>query len=91
MSGYTEDDEDTRLARGGRTGHIGGKLTQRLDVPVSEEVMDAVAALAALAGCTKAELGRMLIERALFGELHMVRSLARPAMSGRWDGDGSNR
>lgn len=66
----------TMLSRSGRS-NPDGKLTQRLDIPVSEELNEAVIALATIAGVSKAEWLRDLIERAVFGELPMARRLAR--------------
>lgn len=66
----------TMLSRSGRS-NPDGKLTQRFDIPVSEELNEAVIALATIAGVSKAEWLRDLIERAVFGELPMARRLAR--------------
>ena len=54
-----------------------GKLTRRLDIPVSEELEDAVIALAVIAGMPKSEFARRLLERAMFGELSMQRRVSR--------------
>lgn len=67
----------TMLSRSGRS-NADGKLTQRFDVPVSEELNEAVIALATIAGVSKAEWLRNLIERAVHGELSMVRRIAMP-------------
>ncbi len=75
---------DTMLSRSGRTAPE-GKLTDRLDVPVSEELKDAVIALAAVAGVPKAEYVRGIIERAVYGDLSLLRRVARPMSPGRWD------
>ena len=72
------------FSRSGRTD-TSGKLTRRLDIPVSEELEEAVIALAAVAGLPKAEFARSLIERAVYGELSMLRRLARPGSRTRWD------
>ena len=66
----------TMLSRSGRS-NSDGKLTQRFDVPVSEELNEAVIALATIAGVSKAEWIRDLIERSVFGELPMARRMAR--------------
>lgn len=72
---------DTMLSRSGRSDP-GGKLVARLDIPVSEELNEAVIAMAVTMGVPKAEYVRMLIERAVFGELSMVQRMTRPlAMS----------
>ena len=62
----------TMLSRSGRT-NPGGKLTQRFDVPVSEELNEAVIALATIEGISKAEWLRRVIERTVWGELSMLR------------------
>lgn len=67
--------EDSKLARGGRTDP-GGKLTARFDIPVSEELNDAAIAMATVQGVPKAEMLRMMLERAFFGELNMLRRMA---------------
>ena len=66
----------TMLSRSGRT-NADGKLTHRFDIPVTEELNDAVIALATISGVSKAEWLRDLIERAVFGELPMARRLSR--------------
>lgn len=63
-----------------------GKCDARLDVPMPEAMLEHVIALAALSGVSKAEYVRMLIERHVYGELSMLRSVA-----GRMGGnDGRN-
>lgn len=71
----------TMLSRSGRT-NSDGKLTHRFDIPVTEELNDAVIALATIQGISKAEWLRDLIERAVFGELPMARRMSR-ARGGR--------
>jgi len=66
----------TMLARSGRS-NADGKLTQRFDIPVTEELHNAVIALSTIAGVSKAEWLRDLIERTVFGELPMARRMAR--------------
>lgn len=68
--------DESMLSRSGRTD-TGGKLTQRFDIPVSEELSEAVIALATIDGVSKAEWLRDLIERRVFGELTMARRMAR--------------
>lgn len=75
---------DTMLSRSGRTDPA-GKLTQRLDVPCTVELEEAVTTLATLAGMSKAEYARRVLERAMFGELPMVRRLSGMAASSQWD------
>lgn len=78
-----------RFSRGPRS-HVDGKLSRRLDVPVSEDLEEAVIALAAVSGVPKAEYVRTLIERAVFGDLSMLRRVARPLGHGRWENDRMN-
>ena len=66
---------DTLLSRSGSSGHF-GKLDRRLDVPVSEEIENAVIAIATLKGIPKAEFVRLLLEKALFGEFSMMQKIA---------------
>lgn len=68
-------DESTMLSRSGRLSSSDQKLTRRLDVPISEELEEAVIALAAVSRVTRAEMARFLIERAIFGEMSMLRSV----------------
>lgn len=75
---------DPMLSRSGRTD-AGGKLTSRIDVPVSAELEEAVIALAAVNGVPKSEYVRGLIERAVFGDMALLRRLARPIQNGPWD------
>lgn len=75
---------DTMLSRSGATG-VSGKLTRRLDVPVSEELEEAVIVMASLAGVPKSEYVRQILERQLFGELPMARRIAQSVRSRPWD------
>ncbi len=75
---------DTMLSRSGRSDPA-GKLTQRLDVPVSVELEEAVITLAMLAGIPKSEYVRRVLERAVFGELPMARRLSGLALPAQWD------
>ncbi len=72
------------LSRSGRS-NPDGKLTSRLDIPVSAELEEAVIALAAVHGIPKSEYVRGLIERAVFGDLSLLRRIARPLGPRRWD------
>lgn len=65
----------------------GGKLTHRLDVPMSESDMEALIALAA--GVTKAEYARDVLRRVIWGEMSMLRSVARSVRPGPSDDDGT--
>lgn len=71
-----DTENETLLSRSGRSDP-GGKLVARLDIPVSEELNEAVIAMAVNLGVPKAEFVRGLIEKALFGELFMVRRMTR--------------
>ena len=66
----------TMLSRSGRS-NADGKLTQRFDIPVTDELNEAVIALSTIAGVSRAEWLRDLIERNVFGELPMARRMAR--------------
>lgn len=68
---------DTMLSRSGNSCPA-GKLTRRLDIPVSEQTEEAVIAMAMLAGLPKAEYVRRIIERAMFGELTMTQRMVQP-------------
>ena len=81
--------EGTMLSRAGST-HPSGKLTRRLDIPVSEATEDAVIALAAVAGINKSEFVRGVIERALFGDVVMLRRIAQGMGMRPLDNDGMN-
>ncbi len=74
--------DDTLLSRSGRSNE-GGKLTRRFDIPVSEELEEGVIALAALADVPKAEYLRTILERAIFGELPMLRRMAHRGRASR--------
>lgn len=75
---------DTMLSRSGRSDP-GGKLTQRLDVPVTVELEEAVIALATLSGVPKSEWVRRVLERAVWGELNMVRRVSGQVGPSQWE------
>ena len=75
---------NTMLSRSGRS-NPDGKLVARLDIPVSEELNEAVIAMAVSMGVPKAEYVRRLIERAVFGELSMVQRMTQPLSMGPSD------
>ncbi len=81
--------EGTMLSRAGLT-HPSGKLTRRLDIPVSEATEEAVIALAAVAGINKSEFVRGVIERALFGDVAMLRRIAQGMGMRPCENDGMN-
>lgn len=66
--------EESALARNGHTDPA-GKLTARIDVPVSEDTESGIIAMATLAGISKAEWVRRVVEVALHGELGMARRM----------------
>lgn len=70
---------DTPPAAFSRSGHTNtaGKLTQRIDVPVTDELNDAISALATINGTPRSEWVRALLEKTVFGELGMVRRMTR--------------
>jgi len=79
------DNEHSALSRSGNS-EPGGKCTQRLDVPVPDDLYEAVGAMATLQGVPRAEWVRRVLQRELFGSLGMARSL----VSGMQAGDGIN-
>jgi hypothetical protein len=83
------EDADTLLSRSGTSGST-GKLVRRLDVPVSEELEEAVIVMASLAGVPKSEYVRQVLERQLFGELPMARRMLQPLRSRTWDEHGNS-
>lgn len=80
---------DTMLSRSG-TSSPDGKKTQRIDIPVSEQTEQDVNGLAVALGIPKTELCRQIIERALYGEVGLLRKATRAAGLGRWDEYGNN-
>ena len=63
------------LSRSGRS-NPDGKLSHRIDIPMTEDLHDAVSALATLEGKSKAEWLRELAEEKVYGRLSMVRRVA---------------
>lgn len=80
---------DSPLSRSGRSHHA-GKLTQRLDIPVSEELEEEIIFLAKLYGMSKAECARFILERSLFGEVAIARHRAGMAIYGHGEEDRRN-
>lgn len=72
------------MSRSGKT-EPGGKLTRRIDVPVTDDLDDGMTALAAVAGIPKAEFARWIMERAVFGELTLLRRVAQQVGRCPWD------
>lgn len=79
----------TMLSRSGRS-NPDGKLTQRLDIPVTEDLHEAVIALATIQGVSKAEWLRTVIEEVVYGLLFMLRKVSGHSHPDQWDGDGRN-
>lgn len=82
MTTEAAEDGGTLLSRSGSTS-AAGKLTRRLDVPVTEEIEEAVIAMATLECMPKAEYVRRVLERALFGDLSMLRRMSRGMAAGQ--------
>ena len=74
----------TMFSRTGRSS-MEGKLTHRLDIPVSEELHDAVTALATIQGQGKAEWIRELVSKVVWGELAMLRRVTVHTQREQWD------
>lgn len=81
---FDNDPPHARLSRSGRSAGS-GKLDRRLDIPVTEELEEALIAMATLNGMPKAEYARWLLERMVFGELNVVRKMTRLGPSGPSD------
>jgi len=73
QSGGGADDHDASESRMGGQGG-GDKCTHRLDLPVTEELYDAVVALAGLAGRPKADYIRWVLDQHLMGALAYSRA-----------------
>ena len=59
-----------------------GKCSRRIDIPVTEELEEQLIALAVFAGRPKAEFARMLLVKAVAGELAYMRTLNAPGPNG---------
>ena len=57
-----------------------GKCTERLDIPCTSDLYDAIAALATMSGKSKAEYARAVLEQHAFGALGYVRARANPVV-----------
>jgi predicted DNA binding CopG/RHH family protein len=64
----------TSLSRSGQSGPL-GKCDRRLDILISEELEQAITAMAALKGVPKSEFARQVLERAMFGEFSMIQKV----------------
>lgn len=67
--------DETALSRSGTTSPF-GKNDRRLDLLVSEDLENAVIAMATLRGVPKGEFVRSVLERFVFGEFSMVQKIA---------------
>lgn len=76
---------DPSFSRSGNTS-AEGKCTTRIDIPAPESLEHKLIALAVMAGRPKAEYGRMLLTKAIEGEISWLRSIGKFAD----DSDGSN-
>jgi hypothetical protein len=70
----SDQDQNPMLSRSGKSDPS-GKLHKRLDIPLSEELEESIIALATLAGLSKAEYARTILERHVYGELTLVRRM----------------
>ncbi len=77
-------EDDLMFSRSGRSD-AGGKCTTRIDIPCSIELEEAVIAMATMRGVPKAEFVRGLLERAVWGDLAMLRRVSKQAGLGPWD------
>lgn len=80
---------ETMLIRSGSTDPD-GKKDFRLDVPVTEELYEAVNALAVLEGKKRAEWVRWQLEKIVHGELSMVRRVTGKTRTNQDDSDRMN-
>jgi len=76
--------DGTMLSRSGRSDPA-GKLSGRLDIPVTKEMEEAVIAMAVIANKPKAEFLREALEEVFFGRFNMMRRLARASVQRPWD------
>lgn len=75
----------TQFSRNGTT-QDSGKLTERIDIPAPLDLKEKLIGLAVLNGKPSAEYGRMLLTKAIEGELAYLRSVGAIPDSG----DGRN-
>lgn len=66
-------DNHTMLSRSGNSGD--GKKTERLDIPINEELKAECITMATLEGLPVSEWARNVLVRALHGELGMMRRM----------------
>ena len=79
-------EETTMLSRSGNTGD--GKKTERLDIPMSEELKAECTTMATINGLPVSEWARNVLEEALHGKLGMVRRMTRRNSFGPSDESG---
>lgn len=56
-----------------------GKCDRTLELTIPEALEERIVAMAALRGIPKATYARQILERAMFGEFHMIRMVATQA------------
>ena len=66
---------DTALSRSGTTSAL-GKNDKRLDVLISDELDQAITAMAAIRGVPKSEFARTVLEQSMFGSFSMLQKMA---------------
>lgn len=66
---------DTCLSRSGTSSPL-GKNDRRLDILISEELENAIIAMATLRGIPKGELARVALEEMAFGKFSMLQKIA---------------
>lgn len=81
---------DTMLSRSGQS-NPDGKLTHRVDVPVSEKLNDGLIALATVARIPKAEYARRVFEQHVFGRLAMLQMMGQEDSLGQYEESGSHK
>jgi predicted DNA binding CopG/RHH family protein len=62
------------LSRSGSSNPL-GKCDRRLDTLVSEDLENAVIAMATMRGLSKSEYVRLVLERSMFGEFPMMQKI----------------
>ena len=73
--------DEPAFSRSGVTAEA-GKCTARIDIPVPADLEEKLIGLAVLAGRPKAEFARMLLIKAIEGELAYLRSVGAIAEQG---------
>lgn len=55
-----------------QNGSVYGKCTERCDIPLAEDTNNKLMALAGMAGMTKAEYARLILERHIYGAADQI-------------------